>query len=167
MKSTEKNLLKGILAGVAAGLVATYVMTQYQNLTQNIFLGEQTDDSDKQDDDPATVKAANMITENVFGHELEKDEKETAGQLMHYLMGGVSGAIYGATTEYTDIAKRGSGFPFGTAVWAIADDFVVPALGLAKSPTQTSVYEHAYALSSHWVYGAVSEYVRGSIRDNI
>ena len=161
MKNKEKDIVKGIIAGAVAGLVATFVMTQYQNLTQN-FAGD--DEDAEKNDDPATVKAANMITKNVFDHPLKKSEKDTAGQVMHYLMGGVSGAIYGATTEITGKARMAAGFPFGTAVWAIADDVVVPALGLAKSPTQTSLSSHAYALTSHWVYGAVSEFVRKAVR---
>ncbi len=166
MKSNEKNLVKGIIAGVAAGLVATFVMTKYQNLTQNLLNGKSEKDAENQED-PATVKAADMITEKVFDHKLEKNEKETAGQVMHYLMGGVSGAIYGATSEYTGLAKMAGGFPFGTAVWTIADDIVVPALGLSKSPAKTSLSTHAYALTSHWVYGAVSEFVRKAIRKQI
>ncbi len=163
MENKETNLVKGIIAGAVAGLVATFVMTKYQELSQNLMSDDGGDSKDK--DDPATVKAANMITKNVFDHKLEKDEKEFAGQTMHYLMGGVSGAIMGATAEYTDLAKMGGGLLSGTAVWAIADDVIVPALGLAKSPTQTSLSTHAYALTSHWVYGAVSEYVRRAIRN--
>lgn len=157
----EKNLLKGIIAGAVAGLAATFVMTQYQNLAQN-FMGE--DDSENVED-PSTVKAANLISEKVFDHELVEDEKPFAGQTMHYLMGGVSGAIYGGAAEYTDLAKMGGGFPFGTTVWALADDLIVPALGLSKSPTQIPLSQHAYAISSHWVYGSVSELVRRAIRN--
>ncbi len=163
MKDKENNLVKGIIAGAVAGVVATFVMTKYQNVTQDL-MNDDKKDSDKKED-PATVKAANMITENVFDHELEKSEKEIAGQTMHYLMGGISGAILGASAEYTDLAKLGGGLPFGTAVWAIADDIVVPALGLSNSPLQTSLSTHAYALSSHWVYGIVSEFVRRAIRN--
>ena len=162
MKNKEKNLLKGIIAGAVAGLAATFVMTQYQNLTQDLLSKK---DNSGDDEDSSTVKAANMITKNVFDHPLKSSEKETAGQVMHYLMGGVSGAIYGASTEITGKAKMAAGFPFGTAVWAIADDVVVPALGLSRPPTQTSLQNHAYALTSHWVYGAVSEFVRKAIRN--
>lgn len=162
MKNKEKNIVKGIIAGAVAGLVATFVMTKYQEISQNI-LG---DDDNKSEDkgDPTTVKAANLITENLFGHKLKKSEKEFAGQTMHYLMGGVSGAIMGATAEYSNIAKAGGGLLSGTAIWAVADDVIVPALGLSKSPTQYSFATHAQALTSHWVFGTVSEYVRKAIR---
>ncbi len=58
----------------------------------------------------------------------------------------------------------GAGLPFGSAVWAIADDVVVPALGLSKSPTAYPLSTHAYALTSHWVYGLTTELVRKAVR---
>lgn len=169
MNKQEKNLLKGVIAGAAAGLVATFVMSKYQNISQDLFSnnGESSDKEKSEKSEPATVKAANAITDTVFDHELEKDEKEIAGQAMHYLMGGVSGAIYGGAAEYSNLVKKGGGFPFGTAVWAIADDFVVPALGLSKSPLKFPLSTHAYAITSHWVYGAVSELARKQIRKAI
>lgn len=160
--NSERNVLKGIVAGAVGGLVASFVMSKYQDLTQN--LSSDKGDSQEEKGDPATVKAANMITENLFDHKLKKDEKEFAGEAMHYLMGGVSGAIYGAAAEYTDLAKSGAGLPFGSAVWAVADDVVVPALGLSKSPTKYPLSTHAYALTSHWVYGLTSELVRKAVR---
>lgn len=161
-KKSDKNLLKGIVAGAVAGLVASFVMTKYQELTQS--LTSRDDENSGKKSEPTTVKAANMITENLFDHKLKKSEKEFAGEAMHYLMGGVSGAIYGAAAEYSDLAKSGAGFPFGSAVWAVADDVVVPALGLSKSPLKYPLSTHAYALSSHWVYGLTSELVRKAVR---
>ncbi len=96
-EKSEKSLVKGIVAGAAAGLIATFVMTKDQNIAQNLMSEDKGDSG--ADEDPSTVKAANMITENLFDHKLEKDEKETVGQLMHYMMGGVSGLIYGAAAE--------------------------------------------------------------------
>lgn len=159
----ERNLLKGIIAGAVGGLVASFVMTQYQSATTKLS-GDEQKKPQSAEDEPANVKAAEMISENVFDHSLKKSEKEPAGEAMHYLMGGVSGAIYGATAEMTGSATAGAGLPFGSAVWAIADDVIVPALGLSKSPTKYSLSTHAYALTSHWVYGLTAEAVRKSVR---
>lgn len=159
--NSDKNLLKGIIAGAVAGIAATFVMSQFQNLTS--YLSDSGDSSGGKDE-PATVKAAEALSEKILGHELVENEKQTAGVAMHYVMGGVSGAIYGATTEYTDFTKMGFGLPFGSAVWAIADDFIVPALGFSKSPLEYPLSTHAYALSSHMVYGATSEFVRNAVR---
>ena len=166
MKNTnsDRNLLKGIVAGAVGGLVAAFVMTEYQALTAKFTESDKPKKSQKKEDESANVKAAEMISENVFDHNLKKWEKEPAGEVMHYLMGGVSGAIYGATAELTGATTFAAGLPFGSAVWAIADDVVVPALGLSKSPTEYPLSTHAYALSSHWVYGLVTEIVRKAVR---
>lgn len=156
---SESNVVKGIVAGVIGGLVASFVMTKYQSFTSNF-----SDDDSGGEGESATVKAAKAVSKNVFDHKLEKSEKDEAGEAMHYLMGGISGGIYGASVEMTGLTKMGAGLPFGSAVWAIADDVVVPALGLSKSPTEYSLSTHAYALSSHWVYGLVTEIVRKSVR---
>ncbi len=160
----EKNLFKGIVAGAIGGLVASFVMTQYQNATAKFAETESDKKSNQKESEPATVRAAEAVSEKLFDHQLEKSEKEPAGEAMHYLMGGISGAIYGATAELTGAASFAEGLPFGSAVWAIADDVVVPALGLSKPATQYSLATHAYALSSHWVYGLVTEIVRKQIR---
>ena len=161
----EKNVFKGIVAGAIGGLVASFVMTEYQALTSKFSEGDDKKKKPKsKKDEPANVKAAEMVSENVFNHKLQKSEKEPAGEAMHYLMGGVSGAIYGATAEMTGSTTMGAGLPFGSAVWAIADDVVVPALGLSKSPTQYPLSTHAYALTSHWIYGLTTELVRKAVR---
>ncbi len=50
--------------------------------------------------------------------------------------------------------------PFGAAVWLVADDAVVPALGFSKAVTEYPLSTHAYALSSHLVYGLTTDVVR-------
>jgi len=114
--------------------------------------------------EPANEKAAEAISENVFGRELEKREKKVAGEAVHYAMGATSGAIYGVVSELMPFTTVGAGLPFGAAVWLIADDVAVPALGLSKSPTEYPLSTHAYALASHLVYGLTTELVRGAVR---
>ncbi|MDQ2746935.1 MAG: DUF1440 domain-containing protein [Acidobacteriota bacterium] len=163
-KSSESNLLKGIIAGTVGGLAAALVMNQYQALTAKLGENDQPKKSSNEKPEPATVKAAEMVAEKVFDRELKKSEKEPAGAAMHYLMGGVSGAIYGAAAELTGATTFAAGLPFGSAVWAVADEVVIPALGLSKSPSEYPLSAQAYALSSHWVYGLVTEMVRKAVR---
>lgn len=75
-----------------------------------------------------------------------------------------SGALYGAAVEVEPRLRAASGVPFGLAVWALADEGVVPALGLKRSLRDASPQLHAYSLLSHIVYGATTELVRRSLR---
>ena len=170
--------LKGIAAGALAGLVGGLVMNQFQNLwskltedarrsehahppRQNVaphnLHGEQ---QSQEEEEPATVQVAEAISENVFDHELTKDERRVAGPAVHYTMAAGSGVIYGALAEWTPAATVGFGLPFGAAVWAVADEAMVPLFGLSKPPTEYPLSNHLYSLASHLVYGATTEAAR-------
>jgi putative membrane protein len=160
------DVAKGAVAGLVAGLVASFVMSEFQSFWKKAAGGDdQTDQQSK--DEPATVKAAEKIAEVATDHNLEPDEKKIAGPLMHYLMGGTSGLIYGAASELVPEATVAGGLPFGAAVWMIADNIAVPALGFSKPPTDFGLSTHAYALASHLIYGMTTEAVRETVRDMI
>ena len=156
------NIVKGALAGLIGGLIASFVMEKFQMLVRPMIQSESGQKEKK--DEPATEKAASAVSENIFDHRMTKDEKPAAGEAMHYAMGGTSGMIFGAASEVVPEASIGAGLPFGTAVWLLADDLVVPALGLSKPVSDRPLSENAYALSSHLVYGLTTDIVRRGIR---
>jgi hypothetical protein len=177
------DILKGVVVGLAAGLVASWTMNQFQAAWTRVVsgsekshgaqsaqpsegsTGDQSEDSKEQDD--ATVETAKVISRNVFGHELQESEKETAGAAVHYAFGAASGAVYGAIAEMSPQVTMAGGLPFGAAFWLIADEVTVPLLGLSKGPTEYPVSTHAYALASHLVYGATAEFTRRALRQVI
>ncbi len=181
----ETEVWKGLAAGVAGGLAASWVMNQFQSLLTRLAEGRsrphgaqseqqgsphhgiaralQERGSDAPDDN-AAIRMASAVSELGFNHKLEKSEKETAGAVAHYAMGAASGGIYGAAAELLPDVTVGAGLPFGAAVWLVADEGVVPALGLSKSPVEYPLSTHAYALASHLVYGLATEVVRNGLR---
>ena len=92
------------------------------------------------------------------------EEVETAGTAVHYAFGISMGALYGVGAEFVPMITAGRGVPFGISVWLGADEGVVPALGLSKSPKEYPLSVHAYSLASHAVYGLTTELVRRAIR---
>ena len=164
MKKTDANdVVKGAVAGLVGGIVGSLVMTGFQTLLSS--LSEEEKKPKRKKEEPANVKAAEEISEGLFDHKLKKSEKEPAGEAMHYAMGATSGLIYGIASEIAPVTTVGLGLPFGAAVWLVADDVVVPALGLAKPATEYPLSTHAYALSSHLVYGLTTDIVRRAVRD--
>lgn len=181
----EGDVLKGLAAGLVAGLVASWTMNQFQTLWSAVAEGDEQsrvkkasqqsggrkgkqkkkESQESGEDQDATVKTAQAISENVFDHHLTKSEKKIAGPAVHYAMGATSGTIYGAMAELTPFVTIGAGLPFGAAVWLVADEAAVPALGLSKSPTEVPLSNHAYALASHFVYGLTTEIVRRGVRN--
>jgi uncharacterized membrane protein YagU involved in acid resistance len=126
--------------------------------------GEKEETENKQDQDDATVKAATAISKGIFNHELKESEKETAGAAVHYAFGTATGGLYGAIAELAPEVTAGAGLPFGAAFWLVADETAVPLLGLSKGPSEYPISTHAYALSSHLVYGLTAELVRRALR---
>ncbi len=163
-ENNTADVVKGAFSGLIGGLVASFVMSQFQGAITYAAQGEKEKSDKKNEEEPATVKAAEQISEGVFDHQLTKKEKDPAGEAVHYAMGATSGLIYGVTAELMPLTSVGAGLPFGAAVWLVADDVVVPALGLSKSPTEYPLSTHAYALSSHLVYGLTTDIVRRAIR---
>ncbi len=186
----DANVWKGLVAGLAAGLVASWTMNQFQAAWTRVAEGfekshgaqsmqpsegpnpNETPDSnealgqsqaEKEQQDDATVETAKVISK-AFGHELKESEKQTAGTAVHYAFGAVTGGLYGAIAEVTPQVTAGVGLPFGAVFWLVADEVAVPALGLAKAPTQYPVSTHVYALASHFVYGVTAELSRRAVR---
>ena len=176
----QPDVWKGLAAGIVGGLVASWVMDEFQSAWAKLSESTQQNGSknpssgdgaqsqpDEEELEPATVKAAEAVSEKLLGHHLEKDEKEMAGNAVHYATGGASGAVYGVAAELVPQVTAGVGLPFGTAVWLVVDETAVPLLGLSKAPTEYPLSTHVYALASHFVYGLTTEAVRRTLRKTI
>jgi hypothetical protein len=175
------SIVKGLAAGAVGGAVASYAMNQFQAAASKLFERPQHHPEKKErarqaqgwkehreesggEEENATVKAATAVAESVFQQELEEDEKQPAGNALHYAFGVVSGAIYGAAAERWDMIRAGQGTAFGAALWVAADEVAVPALKLSKPPAAYPARTHAMALASHLVYGLTTELVRRALR---
>jgi putative membrane protein len=159
------RILRGALAGAIAGLVGAYAMERFQMLWSETGKKSQpTVTARAAKDEPTTVKAAERVVETVLHTELPDEVKPVAGEAVHYGMGMFSGAIYGAIAEVVPIVRAGNGLLFGAVLWFVADETAVSAVGLAKRPSAYPPSTHAYALSSHLVYGFVTETVRRVLR---
>ena len=82
------------------------------------------------------------------------------GPVVHYAFGATMGAVYGGLSAVLPETSLGFGTAFGTALFAVADEIAVPALGLSKPPTETPASSHVMALASHLVWGSTTEAVR-------
>jgi putative membrane protein len=178
----ERDVLKGIVAGLIGGLVASCSMNRFQAAWTRLAegfekphgaqsmqpsAGEKTGQrpsQNQEDQDDATVEAAKIISESIFGHELEESEKKPAGAAVHYAFGTATGGLYGAIAEVTPEVTTGAGLPFGAIFWVVADETAVPLLGLSKGPTEYSLSTHVYAFVSHLVYGLSAELTRRTVR---
>lgn len=155
----RQSRMRGLLAGMAGGLAASFAMNQFQAGLAKVK--PRTERSAPQpSEEPATVKTA----ESLLRHNLKPEEKQPAGNLVHYAFGAAVGGVYGLVAEKTSVARFGFGTLFGSVLWLVADEIAVPALGLAKGPRNYPLSAHGSALASHLVYGAATELVRSGLR---
>lgn len=178
MKTSTWN---GVIAGAVAGIAGALAMNQFQRLAARAGGGREAPDATVgiprtgrgpqpaqaigNASDDATAKVANAITSTVGMPLEDPGTKRVAGEFVHLAFAALNGALYGAAVEMNPRLRAGSGVPFGLAVWALADEGIVPALGLSRSPRETSAGLHAYSFASHMIYGATTELVRGALRD--
>jgi hypothetical protein len=89
--------------------------------------------------------------------------RQKGGPIVHYAFGALMGALYGAGAEYSSLVRAGFGTAFASALFAGADLWAVPTLGLSGS-SDASVSSLATPYSAHVVYGVATEGVRRLVR---
>jgi putative membrane protein len=156
-KRRKPSVWKGLVSGVVAGLAASWTMNQFQAITNRNRKAQREDDN-------ATVKAAERISEGLLHRRLSRDRKKRAGSAVHYAYGALVGGLYGALAERSKRVRKLAGIPYGCALWLLGDEVAVPLLRLSKGPTAYPVSNHAMALASHVVYGATADLVRRAVR---
>jgi putative membrane protein len=117
-----------------------------------------------QQQEPATVKAAQSISHATTGHDLTTLERRVGGTAVHYAFGGGNGMLYGALAELRPKTRLARGAAFGAGLWAVADELAAPAFGLTKPPRQEPLSAHLYGLASHLVYGLTTDAVSRGVR---
>jgi len=167
LQTHDPDFVKGLFAGIAGGLLASLLMEQFQALWNKAAVElnpTKDEETSSAPEESSTIKVAQAISERFTHKRIPADKKVVASETVHYAMGATSGAIYGVTAELIPLATVAEGLVFGASVWLVADEAIVPALGLGKSAKQTPVSTHIYALTSHLVYGFVTETVRRAMR---
>jgi len=152
----NRQLLRSVMIGIAAGLSASWIMDRFQAVV-NAASSEDDDSKDSGQDKPSTVKAADMLSEAAVGEPVPDRFEEPAGSAVHYGFGAFLGGVYGAMGEFAPGIRAGFGAAYGAGVALVADEALVPAVGLAPPPQQVPARTHAYGIVSHLVFGAALE----------
>jgi hypothetical protein len=182
MRAKRPSPIRGILTGAAAGLAATLVMDQFLKLTsagqkaveKQIKLAEgesewqvaheqvQQEQQAAQHEDSTEIVARKIA--KAAGRTLNKEQKKTAGQAVHYAFGTLMGIVYGVSAELIPEVTTGAGTGFGTLLFLSADEVAVPAFRLAPLPTETAAPDHLQHWAAHVVYGGSLELVRSLLK---
>jgi uncharacterized membrane protein YagU involved in acid resistance len=192
LEHAARRLARGTVAGFLGGLAAAWVMNRYQEMEERTvklhreqlrlaYAGPESKHSGRplaahvappvtpavaeaEIENQPTVKAAEQMSRKLFEHELSSTEKKLAGPAVHYGYGAVVGALYGGLSELIPTVGIGLGIPYAALLWLAGSEAAVPALGLAKPPTQVPAQKHATAVATHFVYGLTLDISRRILR---
>ena len=173
-RTLQPDLLKGALAGAIAGLAAAWLKAQaeppLQRLTEGVWpptpaqkelVGA--DPIGHQDNMPPAVMVESAA-ENMADTTLSKEQKLAYQQVIHYTLGAVLGAVYGALAEHERGVTRGLGVPAGAVMYLCTHATAVPATGFQRWPWQLPRAAVAWESGSHLVFGAGLELGRRPLR---
>jgi putative membrane protein len=104
------------------------------------------------------------LAEKLVGHELVGRQKTVAVESIHWGFGALAGAAYGAVAEYYPAATAQDGAGFGMALASLTHETALPAMGLSPDPADQTLRERTSEMTTHVVYGMVTETVRRVVR---
>ena len=149
----KPSLAKGMLAGLIAGLAATAAKTLAETIYPPRTHGEP---------EPPAV-----LVDKLVGHPLSGYGKILAVETIHWSFGAIAGTAYGAIAEYYPDATAKEGASFGMALSALTHETSLPSLGLSAEPAQQTLREKTSELTTHIVFGLVTEFVRRRVRKHL
>lgn len=171
---------KAIVAGIVSGAVASLVMNQFQRSwtkqkhgfekphgAQALQTGpaaQAAHQAPGNEDENSTKRVADFVYQSLTEGSLSKEDKRKFGTLVHYCFGMAAGAIYGGTVKHSSNSRL-RGVVYGGLIWLLVDEGLIPLMGFSKNPQEYPLSTHAYALSSHLVYGFTLEAVRQGVRE--
>jgi len=106
-------------------------------------------------EDPAHVIAGRVA--DAVGKPLVGAKRDAAATAVHYTLGILPGALYGALSGRVEAIGVGRGLGYGLAMFIVEDEIVNTALGTAGPPTGYPWQAHARGLLAHLVLGCVTD----------
>ena len=148
--TVSKSLVRGAVAGLIAGIVGTAAKA----VAERIYPPR-----------PKGLAAPpEVLADRASGGALTAGQTKFAGESIHWLMGASAGATYGAVAEYYPQVTAKEGASFGVVLGTLTHEGLLPAVGLVAKPDGQTPREHASEMTSHIVYGVVTEVVRSLLR---
>lgn len=151
------SVLGNAVRGAIAGAAATWVM----DLVTTTLLERQSPEDKAREqavrpNDQSSVANLVDLLADRFDVDVTPESKATLSQVIHYGLGIVPGAKYGALRHRVPLLGAGGGLVYGALLWAVADEWLNAQLGLSAPPDAYPPATHLRGLVGHLVLGAVT-----------
>src|SRR3954471_9004982 len=97
----------------------------------------------------ASVLLGSAVYRTVVGRDPDRDVQPWIGSAMHYAFSAGIGAAYVLAVRKAPVLRGGRGLLYGALVWSVADETVMPALGVSRGPRSLDRRGHAHPLLAH------------------
>jgi putative membrane protein len=149
-KMTQRSIVKGALAGLVGGIAGSGAKALAEKICRPRAAGQ--------------VSPPVVLAEQVAGHPLSEAERQVAERAIHWTLGALAGAVYGAAVEIEPRAGVWRGAGFGLALNKLTHRVLLPKMELAEATVRIQTQEGQSEWVTHAVYGVVTEAVRRAIR---
>ena len=146
----RRNIAKGLFCGLLGGLAGSVAK----------IAGELVYDPRNQGQTSPPV----LLQRKFASHPRTPTQEFVGTQVIHFIFGGSTGAIYGAIAEVAPIVTVGYGSAFGFVLQFFTHEGFVPLAGLDVPPWKQPAREHASEFFTHILYGVTTEMVRRYLR---
>ena len=173
----KRSALKGFVAGTVGGLLGTVALDLFKQALEKgsrkaenaagrapVLAGQQARQTINYH--LAHAQAAEFLAE-AAGTSLSKGQRITATPITHFAFGALCGGVYGLLAEYHRGITFGAGTAFGTSLFAVTNEAVLPALGMLPPAFRSPAILHVEGFASHAIYGAVTEGLRTLVRNSL
>ena len=153
-RSGAKSLLADVAFGLVAGAAATFVMDKVSGYLYSLE-DERTrkqEENLRNNEYPPEV-LAEKVAETVAGVKLDKETKQKYGTAVHWGYGVMWGGLFGALRDRAPLVGAANGIGFGTGLWLIGDEVMMPLAGLSPPSMEFPWQNHARAFANHLAYG--------------
>jgi hypothetical protein len=151
-------MLLTAVRGAVAGAAATWLMDQ---VTTGILAVQAAEVTDREERARANGKSSvtNLVdrVQAETGLIVPEERRPVVEYAIHYLLGMLPGALYAVVRRYVPFARSGNGLAYGLAVFAVNDELLNSALGLAGPITAYPIETHLRGLAGHAVLGVTTE----------
>jgi len=154
MAAITKDIATGSVAGLA-GVMALVGVAQFmwdwakRTRPEDIKREEEIEQKD-----PFPILAQKVGA--LIGVTPTKKQETQLAQYVTVGLGATMGALYAVTARRWPLGWLAGGVVFGTLFWAIEDEMMGPALGLAGDNTQYPVEAHVRGWAAHVAFGVVT-----------
>lgn len=147
-----------LIRGAIAGGVATWVMDQ----VTTAMLQSQSDEETEREEAArpnGTSTIGNLLDRIEERYDLSLDDQAQTrwSSVIHYLLGIVPGALYGALRGRVPFVGAWRGVLYGLVLWAVNDEYANSRLGLAGPWGAYPTATHLRGAVGHAVLGATTD----------